>query len=133
MKFWQYWIGTVEPYRPVMLIRNLVTIGSFKIDLHKMVERDPIGCFHTHPYDAIRVPLWGGYIEELQSGMIKFIYPFRIGRVGHAYSHRIKGLLGSVSYSLWIHGPAIHKVQKLGEGWASQTVQNGYHEGELLK
>lgn len=130
---WDRWIGSREPHRPVMLTKHLVNIYKpfrFVIDLHKMIAADMVQCYHTHPYDALRIPLWGGYVEELVDGTHKFIWPFRISIVTYDYCHRVHSmLLARASYSLWIRFEAPYPIDTRGEGWKT-APEVGNHKGD---
>lgn len=89
--------------RPTLWVRHLFCGRGRHVDLHKMVSRDDPECFHTHPAYAIRIILWGGYVEELEGGCHRMWRPGMIGLVKPTCSHRIAGLRnGRVSFSLWI-------------------------------
>lgn len=117
---WNRWVGRLDG-RPVIWIKNLITIYGRVIDLHKMVDTDDEGCFHTHPAYAIRIVLWGGYIEELEDGTLKTWFPGRFGIVEPSYSHRIAMLLNhKSSYSLWIRFRKTKSIELRGPGWDKQ-------------
>lgn len=112
------WRGDVDGERLVMKINHLVRGGGRRADLHTMVGADSPGCFHTHPARAIRVILWGGYVEELEDGTMKAWLPGMVGLVQPGLSHRIHAIEnGRCSYSLWIRGRKTHTVQLRGAGW----------------
>ena len=89
------------------------------VDIHKMVRSDPEQCYHSHPYNALRIPFWGGYIEEMPNGSQRTILPFLgLGIIRWNFAHRIHKLLnGRVSYSLWIRFKSMHNIEEIGEGW----------------
>lgn len=90
------------------------------IDLHKMVGKDGEGQFHSHPAWALRIVLFGGYIEELQDGRHKVWGPGMIGIVSPDKVHRIAGLInGKFSFSLWIRGKKKKDAKMIGKGWTS--------------
>lgn len=128
---WDEWRGSLDG-RPTMWIKRLLRIPlyrsrgrwrSIRLDLHKMVRPDDEGCYHTHPAWAIRLPLWGGYIEQKHTPgtTIKWCYwrrPLEISIVRPRFCHRVDSLLnGRVSYSLWLRGPIIADVELHGDGW----------------
>ncbi len=130
---WDEWRG--QENAPSMLIKRILWIpllrrdgkwNGIRVDLHKMVDIDAPDCFHTHPAYAVRVPLSGGYWEEVISecGSIRAYIqwqPGQIGLVRPKFCHRIAGLPNAgVSYSLWIRGPVTNEVELRGEGWAKQ-------------
>lgn len=139
---WTEWRGDFDG-NPTMWIMPLVRWRGRRLDLHKFVKPDMPGCYHTHPARAIRIPLWGGYVEEilhsatrldtgssivsLNTGNDWRFWPvewktWRPGMVGLVHpelAHRIESLRnGRVSYSLWIRGRKTHKTELRGPGWA---------------
>lgn len=131
---WDEWRGGFDG-TPTMWIKRVVKIPFWRrngkalcirIDIHKFVASDGEGCFHTHPSWAIRIPFWGGYLEEVFAdgvgGTFKVLFPFEVGVVSPSYCHRISALLnGRVSYSLWLRGPICSDVELKGNGWGDQT------------
>lgn len=126
---WDRWVGNMvegSDATPIFFIKHLVRLFGRRIDLHKFIEADLPQCFHTHPGNAIRVVLWGGYVEELPDGSKIEWKPGMIGLVRPAYSHRIDSLRnGRCSYSLWFRGRDTHIVFLEGSGW-------GDREGPVL-
>jgi len=118
---WDEWRGSIDG-RPTLWVRHLLCGRGFHIDIHKMIASDDPECFHTHPAYAIRVILWGGYVEELYGGCRwRTWLPGMIGLVTPACCHRIGGLRnGHVSYSLWIRFRKVAKVELRGAGWDRQ-------------
>lgn len=108
--------------RPTLWVRRFIYVPKrFHLDLHKMVGKDDPNCFHTHPAYAIRIVLWGGYIEEMENGRHRTWLPGMIGIVPPSLSHRIVGLRnGHTSYSLWIRFRKRASVLLRGDGWARQ-------------
>ena len=122
---WDEWRGSMDG-RPTLWVRHIARRAGRLIDIHKMVAKDDPECFHTHPAYAIRVILWGGYIEELEGGKHRTWLPGMIGLVRPTCSHRIAGLRnGRVSYSLWLRFRKRSPVELRGHGWATQ--QQIYH------
>lgn len=125
---WDKWIGHQDG-TPVMLTKNLFAFKGWELQLHKIVNTDKPGCLHTHPARAFRLVFWGGYIEEVWGkdemvlGVFKTCRPVFFGRVEPDYTHRIAGLLGKVSYSLWLRGPTTHKIKLRGWGWKNATME----------
>ncbi len=114
------WRGSLDG-RPVLWIRHLLCGRGFHVDIHKMVLADDADCFHTHPALAIRLVLWGGYVEQMEDGRWQLWFPFRFGFVHPALSHRIAGLRnGKASWSLWIRFRKVAKVELRGDGWKHQ-------------
>lgn len=108
------WRGSFDG-RPVLFIKKFVKAFGCTIQLHKFVRADDQDCFHTHPAWAVRIVLWGGYVEEVGNGRWRTWWPGRIGVVRPELEHRIGGLLnGKVSYSLWLRGPKVRKIQIRG-------------------
>lgn len=144
VELWDEWRGSLDG-RPTMWISRLLQLPFWKkagkwlscrVDLHKFIDVDDLDCFHTHPAHAIRIVLWGGYVEEiLVAEDIDGGHPrtegktWRPGMVGHvrpALAHRLAGLLnGKSSYSLWLRGPICADVKLLGEGWKKQKPSSG--------
>lgn len=118
---WDEWRGSLDG-RPTMWIRRLYgSKARGGVDLHKMVRPDDPGCFHTHPAYAVRVVLWGGYIEELEDGTLARRGPGYVGMVKPDLSHRVDSLLnGRASYSLWLRGPKRATTELRGPGWPLQ-------------
>lgn len=102
---WEEWRGSFDG-RPSLWIKKLVRAFGCVVQLHKFVRADDPGCFHTHPATAVRVILWGGYIEELGDGRRRAWLPCMVGILRPELEHRIDTLLnGHTSYSLWLRGP----------------------------
>jgi len=117
--FWDEWRGSLDG-RPTMWIKRLFEYKGYRVDLHKFVRADDKECFHTHPAKAIRIVLWGGYYEELESEKIKLWFPLMFGVVRPELSHRVAGTVFKASYSLWIRWPKTEKVELRGAGWPAQ-------------
>ena len=100
---------------PSLLIKRLVSLFGFKIQLHRFIRADSEGAFHTHPAWAIRVILRGGYVEELGNGDLREWKPGHIGIVHPELEHRIHKLRnGHMSYSLWLRGPKVRNIRLRG-------------------
>lgn len=111
---WDEWRGSFDG-RPALLIKKFVRVFGCVVQVHKFVRADDPDCFHTHPAWAIRIVLWGGYVEELSDGRWRTWWPGRIGIVPPHYEHRIGGLRnGKSSWSLWIRGPKIARINVRG-------------------
>lgn len=107
--------------RKTLWVKHLYCKKGFHIDLHKFVGVDDEGCFHSHPAWAVRLVLWGGYVEELSNGRRKIWFPGMLGLVRPKLSHRIVGLRnGRVSYSLWVRFRKCAKIELSGSGWVNQ-------------
>ena len=127
----------------VMYIKVLLRVFGCHIDFHKMVRADVIGCFNTHPAWAIRVVLWGGYVEEIHEladnefhgyyTKLRTIRPGFIGIVRPEFCHRLQRLRnGKASYSLWFRGPAIAPILLRGDGWPRELLdRSADDEGEF--
>jgi len=111
------WVSGDTMAAPTMLIKKLAAYKGRRADLHTMIAADAPGCHHTHPGRAIRVVLWGGYVEELEDGTTKAWRPGMIGIVRPELCHRISALPKGRSYSLWLRGRKTHEIQLRGKGW----------------
>lgn len=124
------WDKTVDSERdglPVLYIKNLFHLWGRRIDFHKIIYPDPWECFHSHPANAIRVVVFGGYSEEYYDGHIVNRKPGHVGLVRHSDVHRINRLLSeSPSYSLWFRGKVRHQTQLRGTGWPVE-LQDTWH------
>ena len=117
---WDEWRGSMDG-RPTLWVRHVARRAGRLIDIHKMIAKDDTDCFHTHPAYAIRIILWGGYVEELEGGRHSMWLPGMVGLVKPTCSHRIAGLRnGRVSYSLWVRFRKCAKVELRGDGWSKQ-------------
>lgn len=116
--FWNFYIGN-SVGKVTFYGKFLLALFGRRIVLHKMVGEDEEGCFHTHPAYAIRIILWGGYIEEhFPSRRMQRWRPGMIGLVRPEFAHRIHRLRnGKASYSLWIRGKKIAPINLVGDGW----------------
>lgn len=117
--FWDEWRGDFDG-RVVMQIKHLVSWRGFKLDLHRFVAADAPGCRHTHPAKALRLVIWGGYVEEVEVGQgleLRTCRPLHASIVQPELCHRVASLLGRVSYSLWLRWPKTHEIELRGEGW----------------
>jgi len=123
---WDEWRGDLDG-RVVMRIKRLINFKGFRLDLHKFIAEDSADCFHTHPAIAIRLVLFGGYIEELESGKLVVWKPLRIGIVRPSLSHRTSTLLNPKrgSYSLWFRFPKTRKIELRGTGWPESAKYTG--------
>lgn len=118
MSYFKWVLGKGSiPGTPIMYTMRLFKTKRLGIDLHKIVHADAIDCFHTHPYRAIRIVLWGGYVEQMETGIKLIRLPRYIGMINPASCHRIHSLLRGPSYTLWIKGRATHNAEMRGEGW----------------
>lgn len=111
---WDEWRGSFDG-RPALFIKKVAAFRWLTVQLHKFVRADDPECFHTHPAYAVRIILWGGYVEELGDGRLVTWKPFRLGIVRPSLEHRIDSLLNSkASYSLWLRGPKVAKIKLRG-------------------
>jgi len=114
---WDEWIGSLDG-RVTMWVKHLLCGAGWHVDLHQMIAADDAECFHTHPAFALRLVLWGGYVEETEQHRWCTWWPGRVGLIVPSFSHRIGGLRnGRRSYSLWIRGPKVAAVELRGAGW----------------
>lgn len=75
---WDKIVKSEDDGLPVLLIKNLLHLFGRRIDLHKIVWPDKWECFHSHPANwAIRIILWGGYVEEMHDGTMRRWWPGR--------------------------------------------------------
>ena len=122
---WDFWVGSPDG-RPTMFVKHLLCHFGCHLDFHKFVKADDEECFHTHPAYAIRIVLWGGYIEQMEDRSFFMWLPGMIGLVRPSLSHRIDGLLnGYVSYSLWIRFWKIAPISLRGSGWPRDIIPYG--------
>lgn len=122
--FWKEWRGSFDG-RPSMLVRTLFSRWGYRVDLHKFIRADDPTCFHTHPAHALRIILWGGYVEELRTELPPYdaqYYEHKKRRAGYVgvvrpeLCHRVHKLLnGKSSYSLWFRGRKSAEVSIFGE------------------
>lgn len=111
------WRGSLDG-RPALWIKKIVKAYGCVVQLHKFTRADDVACFHSHPAWAIRIVLWGGYVEELHDGRWRMWFPGMIGVVRPNLVHRIAGLRNAKSsYSLWLRGPKVRPIQLIGNGW----------------
>ncbi len=140
-EFWDEWRGSLDG-RPTMWIKRLLKLPiwwwagklrSCRVDLHKFVAEDDYDCYHSHPAWAIRIVLWGGYIEEVYDdatyannlfGALRVWFPGRVGVIRPSFAHRVHELCARTSYSLWLRGPICADVKLLGDGWKAQQMSS---------
>lgn len=101
---------------PTMLLKRLVKVGGRRIDLHRMVQQDLPERYHTHPGEAIRIILWGWYVEELEGGRHRLWLPGMFGLVRRSCSHRIHAA-SRRCFTLWVRGREHVPVELRGKGW----------------
>lgn len=112
---WDGWVGSADG-RPTFFKRRLAGILGWTVRLHKFIAPDDPGCWHTHPAHAVRVVLWGGYIEETPDGRLRAWLPGMVGRIRPEFAHRVAGIQnGRASYSLWFHGPKVARIALVGQ------------------
>lgn len=99
---------------PVLLIKYLIRWRGWELNLHKIVRPDEVGCFHTHPANAWRLILWGGYIEQLSDFSCVFWDPGKFGKIRPEFEHRIAYLYGKASYTLWLRAPVTAAITTRG-------------------
>ena len=117
---WPEWTGSVDG-KITMLTRRIAKVRGRNADLHKFVGTDEPACYHSHPATALRVVLWGGYVEQMSDGTLRTWRPGMFGIVRPHHAHRIHSLLnGHSSYSLWLRGPRTHDIKLIGNGWQAQ-------------
>lgn len=140
-RFWDEWRGSLDG-RPTFWLKRLLYIPLWKraskwlgcrVDLHKFIGADDHGCYHSHPAYAIRIILWGGYVEEEFLGMLNADWeetrlhtwkPGMVGLIRPKFAHRVASLRnGRVSYSLWLRGPICADIKLLGTGWPQDAPE----------
>jgi len=128
---WDRWIGN-HAGEPVFYIKHLFHFRGWRIDLHKFVKADAYECFHTHPAYALRIILWGGYLEEIYEeddwNGYKRWAPGMFGMVRPEFTHRLESILKGVSYSLWVRAPRCADIELVGGGWGGIEAQKGSRE-----
>lgn len=100
----------------ILYIKHLVRWGGFQVNLHCITGADEAGCYHSHPAKAIRIILWGGYIEEIPDyrySDFEYRSPGYIGVMQPEFIHRIAYVDGA-SWTLWIRWPVTHKIKLFG-------------------
>lgn len=132
------WIGNHKG-EPTYFKKTLITAFGWTLRAHCFVRADDPDCYHTHPSYAIRLVLWGGYIEDrpmwfpwggdprlkpvstfAKSFSIPYFKHWRPGMIGFvrpSFCHRIHELPKGRSYSLWLHGPKVASIKLKGAGW----------------
>jgi hypothetical protein len=125
----KWWDQTIDgdDGLPLLLIKKLFSFMGRGVWLHKIVWPDPWERFHTHPASwAVRIILWGGYVEEMHDGTMRYWRPGSIGIVRHDDCHRINRLLRErPSYSLWIRGKRRHPIYLKGDAWPVEIRNRG--------
>jgi hypothetical protein len=120
---WSFWVGNFND-EVVMQVYILIDCFGCRVDLHRIVRADKLGCFHTHPATAYRFVLFGGYVEEVwlspHRGYMNEIRPGFFGRVTPDYTHRIEYLLSDSSWSLWFRGRVVAPIRLVGNGWPAK-------------
>jgi len=130
---WDEWRGTLDG-RPALYIKHLFCVFGYHVDLHKIAAADDPECFHTHPANAVRIILWGGYVEEMRDGTLKDWEPGRVGIVTPDYCHRIHTLpLEVYSLSLWLRGRRQRDVELHGAGWQQQKQTHNAANTRIIK
>ena len=133
-----YWRGgTAE--EPTFLSRELFTFRGWTFELHGFTSVDFEGEFHSHPYDAYRFVLSGGYVEEVVPEACAYIvradgikeitcateraafFEGNHGEVKWSHRHRIDQLYRPalappeeehpMVFTLWAHGPRTHETE----------------------
>lgn len=91
----------------------ILRFRGWTIRLHKFVAPDDWG-YHSHPAKALRLILWGGYVEEFPCGTRMTWRPGMWGIVEPDLHHRVAELRnGRFSLSLWIRSPHTHEVKEI--------------------
>lgn len=117
--------------KPILYSKTLLDLFGFSINVHKIVDTDPPGRFHTHPANAIRVILKGGYVEELYADPpydppVMLVWtPGAAGVVKMNWTHRIAALRNGPSWSLWLRGRTQAMTFLRGQGWPAWLRNRG--------
>lgn len=131
---WTKTMGNEKGGDPVFYSKTLwqQKSGGWHVDVHKFVQPDKEGCYHTHPAYAIRIITKGGYEEEVyeedEGGLSFKTYkqtwkPGNVGLVAPNFCHRVNSILNGVaSHSIWIRGPVVAKIMLKGPGWRPEQV-----------
>ena len=96
----------------IYLRRWNLHLGRFSIKLHHILRNDHDRCEHDHPWNFIRIILWGGYVEEV-NGKKRTCKPWRpwapwrVYPVSGTFKHRVDTLVKGSSWSLILCGPRI--------------------------
>lgn len=122
---WDRWISN-EPdsdeRAAVMWMRHVAHRWGRRIDVHKFVQADAPGFFHSHVANAIRMVVAGGYVEEVydvvaQRPCGEVVWrPGSFGIVRPGFVHRVARLLKGPSFSIWFRGRVTHPIRIYGEG-----------------
>ena len=126
---WDKWCGQNKD-DPALYVKHLLRIPywrragkwrSMRIDLHKICLEDALGTFHSHPAWAMRIILWGEYIEEIlpdiATGQDRHDYWgfLSFGIIAPAFSHGIRSVR-IPTYTLWIRGPVVADIKITKDG-----------------
>ena len=97
-------------------------VGAFgrEVALHWIARPDNPRQWHDHPFNAVRVILWGGYTEGIPDETyteetLRKVRPLTISRVRMQDKHRIAETKGSLS--LWFAGKVRRRIKFYGDGW----------------
>lgn len=120
-RFWHGWRGDLHG-NPTFFYRDLFNFRGWRVSIHKFVATDAYDCYHSHPANAYRFVLWGGYDEEVYVDpdftYLEWVRFLSFSKVTPDYIHRIHSLKnGKSSVSLWIRGPKTDEIKLIGEGW----------------
>ena len=122
-KFWDEYFSAREGLY-TLLVKRVVGLFGRRLDLHKMSAPDDPECFHTHPAKAIRIIVWGGYVEEIPHGPGRRLRTWRPGMVGlirPEFTHRVHRLRnGKDSMSIWLRGKITRPIKLIGRGWGKE-------------
>lgn len=136
---------------PTFFSRELFTFNGWTVELHGFNATDYEGEFHSHPYDAYRFILSGGYVEEVVPKSCAYLvrddgikeitcetqrcvfYEGEHGPVEWSHRHRISELITPVHsedsdnkmvFTLWFHGPRTRETELFAVANLKQPPQN---------
>lgn len=108
------------------------------IYVHRISAPDPGVDLHSHPWNFVTIPLWGGYFEwreklwhasaAVRNGgcvVVKEFRPLRPRRMRVTEAHRIVELRRRTAWSLIVAGPVVDR-------WGFYTP-NGYIDSDDYK
>jgi len=116
---WDEWRGTTDGH-PVFFAKHLIRFPWLRVSVHKIIQADLPGCYHTHPAHAIRIILWGGYQEDcLEDGCryYKWWLPGMVGWIKPELTHRFQVIRKKCAYTIWIKFKNVAAVKLVGSGW----------------
>ncbi|MGE0757062.1 MAG: hypothetical protein AB7F89_01005 [Pirellulaceae bacterium] len=105
-------IGDQVDSAPYMVRWNFALPLGYSLKLHLILRTDDNRCAHDHPWNFLRVILWGGYYEQCdphQPPVLRKPWrpwaPWRLYWCGRKFRHRITSLPHGSSCTLVLAGP----------------------------